>query len=137
MMCFLRKKLPIKEIHFTEIDPRLWRWEYFKPSEIACKGDGLIKINQDALNRLEKFRRITGVPFTPNSAYRSVEYNKLVGGAPKSMHLQGKAFDIPIKGDMIREVIHANARLCGFTGFGDYNSFVHIDTGKPRYWDAR
>ena len=126
-----------KEIHYTQVDQKKWRWKNFTPKEIACKGDGLIVINEDALDRLQKFREILNVPFTPNSAYRSVAYNKSVGGAPNSQHMFGKAFDIPISARLTREAIHRAAKQAGFTGFGDYNTFVHIDTGPARYWDLR
>ncbi len=123
--------------HYTDVPPTAWKWPHFKPSEIACRDNGELLINADALDRLEVFRKVVGVPFTPNSAYRSAVYNKLIGGSPNSMHLQGRAFDVPIKPGMTREQIHAAARQAGFTGFGDYNTFVHIDTGPARTWDNR
>lgn len=107
------------------------------PKEIACKGSGFIVIDDYSLDSLNCFRHIIGVPFSPNSAYRSEAYNKKVGGAPNSYHRKGMAFDIPIKDGMSREKIHEVAKIVGFTGFGDYNTFVHIDTGPKRYWDLR
>lgn len=126
-----------REIHYTKVDPTKWRWKNFTPFEIASRGDGLIVIDEDALDRLQHFREIVGVPFTPNSAYRSEEHNARVGGAPNSQHRYGRAFDIPIKPGLSRNLIHRAARRAGFTGYGDYNTFVHIDTGAPRYWDHR
>lgn len=127
----------MREMHYTLIDERDWPWKYFTPKEIASKGDGLILIDFDAMDKLEEFRGILKEPFTPNSAYRSEAHNKAVGGAKNSMHRQGKAFDIPIKGKMTRERIKIVAERVGFTGFGDYDTFVHIDTGRKRYWDMR
>jgi len=127
----------MREIHYTMVDARDWPWKNFTPKEIACKGTGLILIGYDAMERLQEFREMTGIPFTPNSAYRSESHNKAVGGAPRSMHRLGRAFDIPIIEGMTRDVIHEHAKMAGFTGFGDYNSFVHIDTGRKRYWDKR
>lgn len=86
---------------------------------------------------LDKLREEIGVPFTPNSAYRSPYHNANIGGSPKSMHIEGRAFDIPIKGKITREAIHAAAKKVGFSGIGDYNSFVHVDNGITRYWDLR
>lgn len=126
-----------KEIHYSQVDMNKWRWHNFTPLEISCKGNGLIKIDPYSMDCLQKFRDIVGVPVILNSAYRSEAYNKAVGGAAKSQHLEGKAFDIPIKDGMDRETIHRVARQVGFTGFGDYNSFVHIDTGPSRSWDMR
>lgn len=127
----------MREIHYTLLDDRDWHWPHFTPKEIACKGTGLILIDPESMDKLEAFRVAVGVPFSPNSAYRSESHNKAVGGAKNSMHRKGKAFDIPIKAGMSRETIHNFAKQVGFTGFGDYRSFVHIDTGRARYWDGR
>lgn len=127
----------MREKHYTMVSPDDWRWKNFTPEEIACKGTGLILIDEDALDKLQAFRELTGIPFTPNSAYRSEVHNKNVGGAKNSYHRKGKAFDIPIIEGMTREVIKDNAKAVGFTGLGDYNTFVHVDTGRERYWDKR
>jgi len=124
-------------IHMNDVSAQKWRWKYFTPFEIACKGTGLILINEDALDRLDKFREIVNEPFSPNSAFRSEQHNRNIGGSPNSYHLKGMAFDIPIKGRMTREEIHRVALMVGFTGIGDYDTFVHLDTGVKRYWDKR
>ncbi len=126
-----------KEVHYIDIRIDLWPWKNFLPSEIACKGTGLIIVDYDAMCRLQSFREIVGIPFTPNSAYRSKSHNQAVGGSSRSQHLLGRAFDIPIFGEMTREVIKKTAHDVGFTGIGDYNTFIHVDTGRKRYWDER
>lgn len=125
------------EIHHTFVRASDWHWNNFTPKEIACKGNGMIVINNDAMDKLQAFREKLGVPFSPNSAYRSLSHNRNVGGAPRSMHRHGRAFDIPLKSGITREDVHRIAKEVGFTGFGDYNTFVHIDTGRKRYWDER
>ena len=126
-----------KFYHYLHIPHGLWRWKNFSPKEIACKGDGSIIIDYDAMDKLQAFRTLARTPVIINSAYRSPSYNKRVGGAPRSQHLQGKAFDIQIGKTLTRAKIHRLAKQAGFTGFGDYNTFVHIDTANPRYWDLR
>lgn len=123
------------EIHHTLV--KGWKWPNFSPKEIACKGDGLIFIDVPSMDALQRFRDLAGVPVIVNSGYRSPEYNKKVGGAKNSMHLYGKAFDIRITPKLSRNQIHTYAKQAGFTGFGDYDTFVHIDTGLTRYWDDR
>lgn len=124
-----------KEIHYTQVTA--WRWPNFSPKEIACKGDGLIIIDEDSLDCLQAMRKSIGVPLIINSGYRSEAYNKAVGGEPNSFHKRGMAFDIRITASATREAIHRHAKMAGFTGFGDYPTFVHVDTGPKRYWDNR
>lgn len=132
------------EIHYTEV--KNWRWPNFSRAEIACKQvskkgncycGGSIVIDEHSMDCLQRFRNIVGIPFSPNSAYRCAVHNRNVGGSPNSQHLLGRAFDIPIKKGMDRATIHRAAKKAGFTGFGDYDNFVHVDTGPARYWDER
>lgn len=112
-----------------------WRWPHFKPEEIACK-DGSIMVNSDALDALERLRDHIGKPFVIHSAYRSAAYNANVGGAPRSMHLLARAFDIDMRGHDPHE-FEAAARAHGFNGIGRYpkQNFLHIDTREtPAVW---
>ena len=63
------------------VPKKLWRWPDFSAEEIASRGDGTIRINEPALNRLQTLRNNLGVPLIVNSAYRSPDYNRQVGGA--------------------------------------------------------
>lgn len=78
---------------------------------------------------------VKGSAFTINSAYRTAKYNAMVGGAKRSMHMQGKAFDIALGSIGPIEKFVAAAVKHGFVGFGLYNSFIHIDTGVGRVWN--
>lgn len=74
-----------------------------------------------------------------NSCYRSPEYNRKVGGATRSNHMQGIALDMTWAGfrndpSQVKRDFVAAARIEGFTGFGDYPGFIHIDFGNPRYF---
>jgi zinc D-Ala-D-Ala carboxypeptidase len=112
-----------------------WRWPNFSPEEIACRGGGKTRINEPALDRLQALRDKLGVPLIVNSAYRSPAYNRKVGGAKRSMHLQGAAFDISMANhDPVS--FEAAARAVGFTGFGFYprQNFMHVDIGRARQW---
>ncbi len=123
--------------HWKLVPKAAWFWPNFTPAEIACKGTGELVIDFEAMDALQGFRLLVGVPFSPNSAYRSEAHNKKVGGAKNSQHRKGRAFDIPISKTLTREAIKAAAAKCGFQGIGDYNNFVHIDLGPKRYWDYR
>lgn len=121
--------------HFTEVDPRDWRWPSFSPREIASKGEGELLIDDHALDKLQALRDRLGKPMLITSAYRSAAHNKRVGGAKNSKHLDGEAFDVRMENHDPHE-FEAAARAVGFTGFGYYpkSGFMHIDTGPARSW---
>jgi hypothetical protein len=110
-----------------------WRWKYFTRDELKCKATGELVINEDALDKLELMREIMGASLKINSAYRSPAHNKKIGGAKNSMHVQGRAFDVSNKGHNPVALYQA-ALQAGFTGFGFYRTFLHVDTGKRRSW---
>lgn len=114
------------------------RWPNFHPSEFACTRTGEYYHWPEFLDRLQVARTAVGRPFHINSGHRSYYHNWLVGGAPASEHLR-LAVDISLEGHDKHE-IKAVLREAGFKGFGYYNSFIHVDLGRSRFWfgkDAR
>mgnify|MGYP001060248598 CR=1 FL=1 len=124
--------------NWHDVPDKFWRWPNFSPAEIACRGDGTIKINEVALDKLQALRDRLGVPLIVHSAYRSPEYNRQVGGAKHSMHLQGAAFDISMA-NHDPKAFEVAAREVGFLGFGFYprSGFMHVDLGPERQWGQR
>lgn len=112
-----------------------WRWPNFSPRELACKGTGSVLIDEDALDKLQALRTALGRPIVITSAYRSPEHNRKVGGAPRSLHMIGTAFDVRMDNHEPWSFEQA-AKRAGFTGFGFYpkRGFMHIDTGPAREW---
>ncbi|MBC7181802.1 MAG: DUF882 domain-containing protein, partial [Roseovarius sp.] len=105
--------------HFRNVPESAWRWPSFSPAEIASRGDGAIKINTEAMDRLQSLRNRLGKPLIVLSAYRSPAHNKAVGGAKHSKHMEGTAFDIAMSNhDPV--AFEAAARAVGFLGFGYY-----------------
>jgi zinc D-Ala-D-Ala carboxypeptidase len=119
--------------HYNKVPLALWRWKYFDPDEVASKGDGSIKIHEETLDKAEALRKLIGKPLVVTSWYRDPAHNKKVKGSPNSMHLTGQAIDISLR-HHDRHALYEAAKQVGFTGFGFYNTFLHIDTGKPRTW---
>ena len=79
------------------------------------------------LDMLEILRRRTGDrPVIVNSGYRCEEYNRKVGGVPKSYHLLGMAADIRVPGVAPDDLIKY-AYEVGFLGLGLYATFCHLD----------
>lgn len=122
--------------HYSLIDLKKWPFQYFTPREIASKGDGSILLNIEALTRLDILREIMGKPLHVNSGYRDPIHNARVGGAPMSMHKFGRAFDISIT-NVNKYELERLAKKIGFSGFGYYRTFLHMDTGLPRWWGKR
>lgn len=124
--------------HWRDVPQRSWRWKDFSPAEIACRGSGSLRINEEALDKLQALRDRLGKPLIVRSAYRSPAHNRAVGGAPRSKHMDGTAFDIAMANhDPV--AFEAAARAVGFLGFGYYprSGFMHIDLGPARQWGER
>ena len=124
-----------------------WPWRSFAPLEIACKGCTADRpcgrnrhgVQAAAIMRLQVIRDALHRPLRINSAYRCAFHNAAVGGAAHSHHKQGDAFDISIVGSERngREMLVHTARDCGFSGFGFYHSFLHVDCGRERQWQSK
>jgi len=125
--------------HYRDVPDSLWHWENFAPREIACRGSGEIKIVPEAMDALQRVRRVLGAPMVLTSAYRSRLHNARVGGAPLSAHralVPGiLAFDILIAGHDRNELLQTCLEN-GFGSYGKYKTFLHVDTRKGRSWGS-
>jgi uncharacterized protein YcbK (DUF882 family) len=82
-----------------------------------------------------------------NSGYRPPWYNAKLrasssGVAKNSLHMQGLALDITWEGFRSSSSAEKSAfvQICreeGFTGFGGYAGFIHIDIGPKRSWGIK
>ncbi len=82
---------------------------------------------------LEKIREACGGRrVTILSGFRSHAHNQAVGGASKSMHMEGKAADITVDG-MAPSDVHAKTlelyreAKIAIGGLGKYSGWVHVD----------
>lgn len=89
-------------------------------------------------DNFEAVRALLGnVPMAIHSAYRTEDYNALVGGAKMSQHVQGRALDFTHKFFPPREVFlrlkeaAAAGKLPLLGGLGSYKTFVHMDV-RPK-----
>lgn len=112
----------------SDVPVTSWRWPNFAPEELACRGTGKLVVDPRALDMLQSLRNRLGKPMIITSAYRSPEHNARVGGAARSRHLQGIAFDVRMD-NHDPDFFIAQARALGFHGIGTYprQGFVHID----------
>lgn len=109
----------------------------FKVKEFACSdGSDPIFIDCELVNLLQKIRDYFGKPVVINSAYRTPNHNKSVGGAVYSQHLYGKAVDIRINGVKSKTLsTYIDTLIPNKGGIGTYRTFVHVDvrTTKARW----
>jgi uncharacterized protein YcbK (DUF882 family) len=99
-------------------------------------------IDLKLLDLLTELHQKTGSkqPFQIISGYRSPKTNAMLnaessGVAKRSMHLDGKAIDIRLA-DVKLKTLHQTAVSMKRGGVGMYtaSNFVHVDTGRVRYW---
>ncbi|GIJ95163.1 hypothetical protein CAPN002_23810 [Capnocytophaga stomatis] len=120
--------------------------KHFKKQEFECR-DGSAMPSEVLENvkllaqELQVLRDFLGKNIVINSGYRSLNYNKRVGGAPKSQHLLGKAADITIAGLSPKKVAETIEKLIAQGkmkqgGIGIYKTFTHYDIrGVKARWD--
>ncbi len=99
-------------------------------------------IDPELIDILWQLQRVTGSSNTWEviSAYRSPETNELLrstssGVASKSQHLLGHAMDVRLRGvDLAQLRDSAKSLKLGGVGYYADSNFVHVDTGRVRYW---
>jgi len=110
--------------------------ENFKLSEFECRCCKVVKLDSELLDRLQKIRTEAGRPVIINSGYRCPGYNRQVGGAPQSQHVEGKAADFRIPGLSISQQRQLAEKYFANDGIGYGSSFTHVDTrGHKARWD--
>jgi uncharacterized protein YcbK (DUF882 family) len=98
-------------------------------------------IDPTLFDLLHDLRHATGTkgPFHVISAYRSPTTNERLRaggrGGRGSLHLRGKAIDVRL-GDVSTAVLRDAAKELSRGGVGYYreSDFVHVDTGRARFW---
>lgn len=113
----------------------MYKLKYFTELEMRIDGATPEHIKLNAYNVAEKImdplREFIKKPITINSWYRSLEYNKQVGGAKNSQHTTGEAIDFVVKGMTIEE-IYASIIKMKITfdqlilEYGNGTTWVHI-----------
>lgn len=93
----------------------------------------------DVLHRLQD-RVGNHRPIEVISGYRSPRTNQMLrtgssGVAKKSLHMQGRAIDIRLPGQDLGKLRQAALSLkAGGVGYYPKSNFIHLDTGRVRYW---
>ena len=95
---------------------------------------GLLQIQEQA--RRNGFNQ----PVRFLSGYRSRATNDMLrergnGAARNSLHIEAKAIDFSLPGVSIADTL-VMAKAIDIGGVGGYPTFVHIDTGRRRFWGS-
>lgn len=107
----------------------------FRTGEVHRIDPALLDILFELQNRADRDE-----PFEVISGYRSPATNAMLhhrseGVAVHSMHLEGRAIDVRLPGFGTRDLAgHARSLGLGGVGFYARSDFVHVDTGRVRFW---
>lgn len=118
--------------HYSQAQWDPTRWPNFSPRELSCPHCGEYYHWPGFVDRLQWVRTRLDKPLRINSAHRCVRHNLAVGGAPLSQHKK-LAVDLSL-GAHNRLEVAAICKAAGFTGFGYYQTFLHVDMGRRRFW---
>lgn len=100
------------------------------------------EIDPELLVLLNRISSKTGIdkPFQVISGYRSPKTNAALarnssGVAKHSLHMKGMAIDIRVPGMNLRDLRNiARSFKAGGVGYYPKSNFIHVDTGRVRYW---
>lgn len=120
-----------------------WFMRDFRRGETARMDPELIDLLGDIQREIRRRHPGMKVEFHVISPYRAPATNDSLrsqggGQAQNSLHTRGRAIDISVPGLSTREL--RNIATClGVGGVGYYQTdgFVHVDTGRVRYWPSR
>lgn len=121
-----------------------WMMRDFRRRETANMDPRLFDVLYDLNTAIQARHPNLRVEFHIISAYRAPETNnnlRNAGGsqATQSQHMLGKAMDIRVPGLPATELrdIATCLKAGGVGYYGGSDNFVHIDTGRVRYWPSR
>ena len=99
-------------------------------------------MDPELLNILHQLQQTTGGkgPYEIISAFRSPQTNNTLransdGVAQRSLHMEGRAIDVRLQGVETRQLRQAALALqAGGVGYYQRSNFIHVDTGRVRFW---
>lgn len=117
---------------------------FFKRSEFECScGCGFGTVDAELLTLLGLVRSYFREPVVITSGCRCAEHNAKVGGAPNSLHTQGRAADFYVRNVSLASVhLYCQRLLVEEGGLGYYprqnGGWIHIDSRSdgPARWNG-
>lgn len=123
----------------------MWLSEHFTVEEFGCRDGTPYPVRWiDARLRplaglLEKIRAEFAAPIEIVSGYRTPAYNRKIGGARRSQHVNGRAADIRAPHVRTRDLhaivlaLYKTGEMPGLGGLGSYPEFTHIDMRRTTW----
>jgi hypothetical protein len=120
-----------KVIFMTDRNKDLLLSPHFKVSEFACNDHSpVIIINGILIAKLALLRSSCNFPIIITSGYRTVEYNKKVGGVSSSLHLTGDAVDLAIPEDQKQKDFLLHYCNLIFDNCIEKDTYIHCPTDR-------
>ena len=105
-------------------------WEFFTEKEMRCEGTGGCEMNEEFMSKLIELRKKFNEPMIITSGYRHPAYNMVIGGAPNSPHMKGRAVDVSIMGKeavrLVRLALERIAKRILDRGYGAISNVSRI-----------
>lgn len=92
----------------------------------------LLYVLQQTVDKPGAFHVISGY----RSPKTNAKLNRLSSGVAKhSLHTRGKAIDVRLPGVALKHLRLAALKMhAGGVGYYPRSNFIHVDTGRPRFW---
>lgn len=146
-----QRRLQMVNLHTgDEVDAIYWRNGHWRESALERidwvlrdhRADQATVMDRGLLDLMHRLHAELGVdtPYSIISGYRSPATNAMLrkassGVAKRSLHMQGRAVDLRVEGIATAELRDAARALrAGGVGYYPRSGFVHVDTGRVRYW---
>lgn len=147
----LDRKLRFYNLHTGEnLSATYWAEGQYQATELAAinqllrdhRNGEVAQIDHKLLDQLHLLQHNVGNSnrYEIISGYRSPATNKKLqkhtrGVAKRSLHMQGRAIDVRLRGVELKHLRQAALKLkAGGVGYYPDSNFIHLDSGRPRYW---
>lgn len=122
------------------VDPALSKLNHFLRDHYSQEVGVMDPVLYDLLHQIRRDLGVRG-SYEVISGYRSPRTNENLrttragGVARRSLHMDGKAIDVRLPGVPLNDLRDAAiAQKAGGVGYYPKSQFVHIDTGRVRFW---
>lgn len=117
--------------HVQKVIKKKKKYKYFSEKEVYG-------LKPELVDKLDRARAESGIPYHINSGYRSPAHNKAVGGVPNSEHTHGEAVDIRARNSREIFLILRGLYKVGFNriGISWKKKFVHAGISKTKPQDV-